>query len=148
MHPQAGRAMAGGFAGTVAMTLMMYLVAPLMGLNMDIAQMLGSLLGNSWTAGMVLHFINGTVIFPLLYAYVLYAWLPGGPTSKGLAWGVILWFLAQIVVMPVMGGGVFSSHVGGLMAVMGSLVGHLLYGGVLGAIAGAEQHHHTPAPAA
>jgi len=147
MRPNPVRAMVGGFVGTAAMTAMMYVVAPMMGLNMDIAQMLGSMLGNNWTAGMVMHFVNGTVIFPLIYAYVLYAWLPGSPVVKGLGWGVILWFLAQVVVMPMMGGGFFSSAMGGMMAVVGSLMGHLLYGGLLGAIAGAGELHRAPATA-
>jgi hypothetical protein len=65
--------MVAGFVGTVAITLMMYFVAPLMtGQAMDIAAMLGSMLGGSWIAGMTLHFVNGTVIFPLVYAAVLY----------------------------------------------------------------------------
>jgi uncharacterized membrane protein YagU involved in acid resistance len=96
---------------------------------------------------MMMHFVNGTVIFPLIYAYVLYAWLPGGPVVKGLGWGVILWFLAQVVVMPMMGRGLFSSAMGGMMAVAGSLMGHLLYGGLLGAIAGAGELHRAPATA-
>lgn len=136
MHPTIGRSIAGGFVATLAMTAMMYLVAPMMGLNMDIAAMLGSLLGGSWIGGMVLHLVNGSIIFPLIYALVLYAFLPGGPVLKGMAWGVVLWLLAQAVVMPMMGGGFFSAAMGGMMAVMGSLMGHLLYGALLGAIAG------------
>lgn len=139
MHPNVARSMVGGFAGTLVMTGMMYMVAPMMGLNMDIAQMLGSMLGNNWWAGMMMHFVNGTVIFPLIYAYVLYQWLPGGPAMKGTAWGAILWLLSQTVVMPMMGGGFFSMAMGGMMAAMGSLIGHLLYGSILGAIAGASE---------
>jgi len=136
MGSNPGRAILGGFAGTLVMTAMMYMVAPMMGLNMDIAQMLGSMLGNSWVMGMAMHFVLGTVIFPLIYAFVLYAWLPGGPPVKGATWGVILWIVAQAVVMPMMGAGFFSMAMGGMMAAGGSLVGHLLYGGVLGAVAG------------
>lgn len=139
MHPNIGRSMLGGLVGTAMMTLMMYFVAPMMGLNMDIAAMLGSMLGGSWAAGMAMHFVNGTVIFPLIYAYVLYGFLPGSPAVKGAAWGVVLWLLAQAVVMPMMGGGFFSMAMGGMMAVMGSLMGHLLYGGLLGAIAGGPE---------
>ncbi len=139
MHLNTGRSMFGGLVGTSVMTVMMYMVAPMMGLNMDIAQMLGSMLGGSWAAGMAMHFINGTIIFPLVYAYVLYAWLPGGPAVKGAAWGVVLWLLAQTVVMPMMGAGFFSMAMGGMMAAMGSLIGHLLYGVLLGAIAGGPE---------
>ena len=46
-----GRAALGGFVGTLVITAMMYVVAPMMGLRMDIAAMLGSMLGGSWTAG-------------------------------------------------------------------------------------------------
>lgn len=38
-----------------------------------------------------------------------------------------------------MGGGFFSMAMGGMMAVMGSLIGHLLYGSILGAIAGGPE---------
>jgi uncharacterized membrane protein YagU involved in acid resistance len=140
MKPDITRAVLGGFAGTVVMTAMMNLVAPMMGLNMDIAQMLGSMLGGSWWAGMMMHFVNGTIIFPLVYALVLYDWLPGGPVAKGTAWGVALWLVAQTVVMPMMGAGFFSTTMGGMMAAVGSLAGHLLYGATLGAVAGAHEN--------
>ncbi|MCC7241534.1 MAG: hypothetical protein IT180_06390 [Acidobacteria bacterium] len=135
-HPHFSRAILGGFLGTLAMTAMMYLVAPMMGLHMDIAAMLGSMLGNSWSAGMVMHFVNGSLIFPAIFAFGLYGVLPGSPAVKGTIWGVGLWLMAQVVVMPMMGAGLFSSQMGGAMAAMGSLVGHLIYGGLLGAIAG------------
>ena len=47
--------------------------------------------------------------------------------------------LAQVVVMPMMGGGFFSMAMGGMMAAGGSLIGHLLYGSILGAVAGAPE---------
>ena len=139
MHPNFSRSIAGGFAGTLAMTMVMYVVAPMMGLHMDIAAMLGSVLGGSWTAGLVMHFVNGSLIFPAIFAFVLFNRLPGPSTAKGTVWGVALWLMAQLIVMPMMGAGLFSSHVGGMMAAAGSLVGHLLYGSLLGAIAGAPQ---------
>jgi len=88
---------------------------------------------------MALHFVNGTLIFPAVYAYALAGRLPGSPVLKGTIWGATLWLIAQTVVMPMMGAGVFSSAMGGMMAAMGSLVGHLLYGGIFGAIAGAPE---------
>jgi len=47
--------------------------------------------------------------------------------------------LAQTVMMPMMGAGFFSMAMGGMMAAMGSLIGHLLYGALLGAIAGGPE---------
>ena len=134
MHPTFARAALGGFVGTLVMTAMMYGVAPMMGLHMDIAAMLGSMFGGR-IAGMVMHFVNGSVIFPAIYAYVLYAHLPGSPAIRGTIWGLALWLVAQTVVMPMMGAGLFSSAMGGMMAAVGSLIGHVLYGGLLGVIA-------------
>ena len=117
------------------MTAMMYGVAPMMGLTMDIAAMLGTVLGGSWAAGMLMHVLNGAVIFPAVYTYVVDERLPGSPAMRGLARGIVLWLVAQFVVMPMMGAGFFSSAAGGMMAALGSLVGHAMYGATLGIVA-------------
>jgi hypothetical protein len=128
--------------GTVAMTAMMYFIAPMMlGKPMDVAASLGGMLGGSWAMGMLMHLINGSVIFPLIFAYLLYRYLPGEPWLKGTIWGLILWFVSQALVTPMMGGGIFSAKSGGLMAVMASLLGHAAYGVLLGALAGAADGH-------
>lgn len=63
--------------------------------------------------------------------------LPGAPWLKGATWGVILWAIAQAVVMPAMGMGFFASRTPQpALAVAGSLIVHLVYGGILGAIGG------------
>ena len=143
MKPNVGKTILGGFVGTLAMTLMMYKIGPMMGMmKMDIAAMLGKMLG-SWTMGMMMHFINGTIIFPLIYAFLLFHLLSGPPVVKGLIWGALLWLVAQLMVMPMMGGGVFSSKMGGMTAVVGSFVGHIVYGALLGLIAGAGNPSKT-----
>lgn len=139
MRPQVTRLVFGGLTGTLAMTAMMYGVAPMMGVRMDIAAMLGSMLGGSWTAGLAAHLMNGTVVFPLVFGYVVAARLPGPPVLRGALWGTALWLVAQTVVMPMMGGGLFSAAAGGMVAAVASLVGHLVYGSILGAVsAGAD----------
>ncbi len=141
MRPHIGRSILGGFTGALVMTAMMYFVAPMMlGRPMDIAASLGAMLGGSWAMGMFMHLLNGSVIFPLIFAYALYRVLPGEPWLKGTIWGLGLWLLAQVVVVPMMGGGIFSAKAGGLMAVMASLVAHAAYGALLGAIAGSADH--------
>jgi len=136
MKPNIGRAILGGFTGTLAITFLMYVGAPMMGLpKMDIAAMLGSMLGG-WAMGMAMHFINGTLIFPLIYAYLLFGRLPGSPYLKGILWGVTLWILAQLIVMPMMGAGVFGLKAAGMMSAVGSLMGHVIYGALLGWIGG------------
>jgi uncharacterized membrane protein YagU involved in acid resistance len=137
MRPTVRKAALGGLIGTALMTLMMYFIAPMMlGQPMDVAAMLASFMHLDWGMGMLAHFINGTVIFPLIYVFALYNFLPGSPWLKGTLWGLILWLLSQAVVMPMMGAGLFSSQAGGIMAVMGSLFGHIIYGASLGGVAG------------
>ena len=139
MRPNVTRLVLGGLVGTMAMTaMMMYMVAPMMGVRMDIAAMLGSMLGGSWAAGMAMHFINGTVLFPLVYGYLLVSRLPGPPLLRGALWGVVLWLIAQTMVMPMMGAGLFSAAAGGMVAAVGSLVGHVLYGTILGTVSEAR----------
>ena len=79
------------------------------------------------------------MIFPAVYAYALYAYLPGSSAIRGTIWGLVLWLVAQTVVMPMMGAGLFSSATGGAMAAMGSLIGHVLYGSLLGIIASSPE---------
>ncbi len=137
MKPNLAKVFLGGLVGTAVMTLMMYFVAPMMlGAPMDIAAMLGSMMGGSWALGMMVHFMNGTVVFPLVYALVVGAFLPGPAAVKGMVWGALLWLAAQVMVMPMMGAGFFSANAGGMMAVVASLMGHLVYGALLGSIGG------------
>lgn len=137
MRVDVRKALLGGAVGTAVMTLMMYGVAPMIvGKPMDVAGMLAAFLRSSWTMGFLMHGLNGIVIFPLFYIYALHAVLPGSPWMKGTLWGVILWFVSQVLVMPMMGAGSFSAHAGGLMAVMASLIAHVIYGALLGWIAG------------
>ena len=135
--PNIGRAILGGFVGTPAMSALMYTVAPLMGVRVDIAHVLGTILGG-WMLGMIAHMINGSILFPLLYILVAGRFLPGPPVGKGLAFGGGLWLGSQFIVMPLMGAGVFSSHLGP-MAAVASLLGHLLYGALLGSLAGSAE---------
>lgn len=147
MKPTIGKAIFAGFVATLALTALMYM-GPMMGMpKMDIAGMLGSLFNGmemvgeystQWWMGMTMHFINGAIIFPLIYVFVLYRILPGPNVVKGMTWGFILFVLAQVMVMPMVGMGVFTSAAPNqMMMVMGSLIGHLLYGAVFGGLAGA-----------
>src|SRR6266704_1379394 len=69
----------GGLLGTIAITFLMYFVAPFMlGQPMDVAKMLGKFLGTTRNVGMAVHYINGTIIFPLIFAWILWTFLPGG----------------------------------------------------------------------
>jgi len=121
----------GGLLGTPAMTVLIYVLAPVFGVNTDIVAMLGEALGG-WRMGMLVHILNGAVIFPAAFVFLLYRFPPGSPIIKGVAFGILLWLTSQVFVMPVMGAGFFSIHIGGLKAAAALLLGHLVYGGLLG----------------
>jgi uncharacterized membrane protein YagU involved in acid resistance len=140
MRPDTKNAILGGIAATIVMTLMAMFVAPMMtGMPMDIAAMIAGMMGAGYAIGMVIHLMMGIVIFPLLYVFVVYERLPGSPLVRGLIWGVLLWVVAIVVVMPMAGAGFLMANIGGMMAVVASLIAHLFYGGILGAIAGNGQ---------
>jgi hypothetical protein len=120
----------GGLIGTPAMSAALFMAAPLVGIKVDFVAMLAEMLG--WRMGMLVHILNGVVIFPAVFAFLLYRFLPGSPVAKGMAFGSALWLISQVMVMPIMGAGLFSSHAGGIGAVAASLVGHVVYGGFLG----------------
>ncbi len=130
MKPNLGMVFLGALIGTPAMTVAMYVIAPIVGVRVDIVAMLGEMLG--WRMGMLVHILNGVIIFPLVFAFLFYRFRPGSPAAKGIAFGAALWLTSQLVVMPIMGAGLLSSHAGGMRAVAASLFGHLVYGGFLG----------------
>ncbi len=127
------RAVLAGIVGTAAMTMLM-LVAPLMGMpRMAIGEMLGSFLRVGSAAGWAIHVVIGLVL-AVIYAGWFAARLPGGPVLRGAIYGIGVFLVAQIVVTPMMGGGVFSG--GNMAMIAGSLMGHLVYGALVGAVYG------------
>jgi len=132
-----GRTCFAGFLGTIVVTCMVTFASPkLIGGPADIAAVLARMLGGSWLAGMGMHFLIGTVALPVFYLTTLNRRLPGGPALRGLLWGIALWTFSQMVVIPMTGGGMFSTELGGLAVAGDSLIGHLAYGLVLGVFAG------------
>lgn len=121
-----------GVAGTAAMTMVGVWGAPMMGLApMNPADMLAGAMGGMLVAGWTAHLMIG-IVLALGYAMVS-ARLPGPAFLRGALFAVAPWLLAQLMVMPMMGMPVFS---GSAMAAMGSLIGHLVYGVVIGSIIG------------
>lgn len=132
MNTRVGLIIKSGVIATAIMTMMM-LIAPMMGMpKMPIGNMLAGFMGLPVAVGWMMHFVIGTV---LAAGYVLFlkAKLPGNDLVKGILYGLIPFMMAQLVVMPMMGAGIFSSHTGApMMMVIGSLAGHMVYGGSLG----------------
>jgi hypothetical protein len=77
--------------------------------------------------GMIAHFlyggVAGAVLFAVLRDRVTVLW--------GLAFGLLLWLGMQLIVLPLLGWGLFGSAVTPRIAVA-TLVLHLVYGAILG----------------
>jgi hypothetical protein len=126
------RAVAGGLLGTIVFTLMMKLLAPMMiGHPMDIGVVLGVFTGLGASAGVIMHFLLGSLGFAVGFLIV-------GPSLTGPGWlrgatfMVGVWFVAGLVAMPMLGVGLFF---GGVKEAVVALLGHAVLGAVLGTIA-------------
>jgi uncharacterized membrane protein YagU involved in acid resistance len=130
------RAAIAGLIGTAAMTALL-LVEPSVGLpKIAMGQVLSTSLGLTTAhlsvgpaLGWGLHFLIGTIL-AVIYAAAFDRRLPGPAVVRGMIYGALVFVVAQVVFMPLVGGGVFSRGDSELLA--GSLLGHLLYGGVIG----------------
>lgn len=134
-------AIIAGVIGTIVITMVMAM-APKMGMpKMDMVGMLGAMFspeGNR-TLGLAIHLMMG-VVFAIIYALL---WSLGIGT-QGLLWGAIFgaghWLVAGSMMggMPMMHAGikagtvqapgVFMLQTGGVMAFMGGLMGHIIFG--------------------
>lgn len=136
MQKNFGKAVAAGLAGTLAMTMLM-LMAPMMGMpEMNIGKMLSGFMGIPEALGWAAHIMIGTVL-ALIYVYVFSSKLPGNGLVRGALYGLVPWFVSQIMINPMMGAGIFASNtLAPIAMVMGSLMGHLVYGAVVGVVYG------------
>jgi uncharacterized membrane protein YagU involved in acid resistance len=126
------RAIIGGFVGTVVFTLMMTFLAPVMlGHPMDIAAVLGTFTGLGKPAGVVMHFLLGTVGYAIAFV-IVGPYLPGPGWLRGVIFMTAIWFLAGLIAMPILGVGLFF---GGVKEAIAALIGHVALGAILGSIA-------------
>jgi hypothetical protein len=128
------RALVGGFVGTVVFTLMGKFMAPhIIGQPMDVAVLLQPMMGGSYIAGFAAHFLTGTIVFPLFYLLVGVQRLPGSGWLRGALFLIPLYLIAMIVVMPLLGYGLFFDSP---QKAMVALMGHVAFGVCMGAIIG------------
>ena len=132
----AKRAVVAGVIGTIAMTLL-FLVEPLIGLpKMAEGGILSTVMSATvahlpvgFVGGWVVHFAVG-IVLALLYAGFVAGRGRGVPAARGALYGVMVFLAAQLVIMPLVGSGIFSS--GDSARMLGSLAGHLAYGSSVG----------------
>lgn len=135
-------AIVAGLLATLIFTAVLRM-APRMGLpNMDIVSLLGSMFNPQGNAvlGWMMHLMMG-VVFALIYASLWRAGIGAATWLGGLAFGAVHWLIVGMVMLmiPMLHAGIragkmqapgayMTANGGGLMAFMGGLVGHMLYG--------------------
>ena len=138
----------GGLTGGAVFGVMM----AMMGMLPMIGQMVGS---SSSVVGFGVHMVNSAII-GAAFALVLGGLVAGvgSGVGYGLAYGAIWWLLGPLTLMPLfmgMGFGV-NWNLGAATSLMPSLMGHLIYGAILGstyarlARGGSQEvtvHHHA-----
>lgn len=137
-------AITAGLGGTVVISMVMAM-APKMGMpKMDIVGMLGTMFNKDGNVilGWVVHLMMGT-IFALIYAALWSFGIGSATLIWGLVFGAGHWLVAGMMmgVMPMMHAGiksgtvdapgVFTMNNGGIMAFMGGMVGHMIFGMVV-----------------
>ena len=127
-----------GAIATVAMTAFTFM-APLMGFEMDIPKMLASTMGAPIVVGWIAHFTVGEILALSFAVIFLKKTNREANLRSGALFGLIPWFVAQVMVMPMMtlmNGGSYTAGLfsGSIMIAMASLAGHLIYGAILGSI--------------
>lgn len=131
------RAVVAGIVGALVMSAVGVWVAPMLGLpRMNPAEMLAESMGGQLALGWAVHLLIG-VVLAAIYAFVA-GRLPGPPPVRGALFALAPWLLAQ---------GMGAMMPGGLTtaAVIGSLIGHLVYGAVVGAMYGPIPAASAPA---
>ncbi len=121
-----------GLAATIVLSILM-IVKGMMGLmpGLNVIHMLAAMMGAPLLAGWVAHFMIGTVAWGVGFSFA-YPAIPGGsPMAKGLVFATGAWLAMMIVVMPMAGAGFFGAHLG-IMALVMTLILHLVFGAVLG----------------
>lgn len=99
-------------------------------------------LPSSAVVGWLAHLAIGIVLWGLVFAGTYETW-PGTPPIRGAVFSVMAWLLMMSMVLPMAGAGFFGVNVG-LAAPVATLVLHLIFGLVLGAVFG---RLCAPAPA-
>ena len=120
----------GGIAGSIAFGAMMAMMEPMM-LEEMIPMMYGL---EGGLAGWIVHISHGAVLGVVFAAILVVAGKPDlGPAASagvGLGYGIVVWAALAVVVMPVwLGMPEMVPNVD-----VGSLVGHAIYGVLLGVV--------------
>ena len=139
-----GLALFAGLAAAYVQALAGYWLEGLWGLpRLDLAEGGKRYLGGEqpgwWTVGILGHLCNGALM-GLLYAGAVYPWAAGGGALgwrllAGVGYGIAVWIVVlNLLVFPLAGAGAFGRRSGNPRLPLATLLLHLVYGLILGAI--------------
>lgn len=137
------RWLVAGVLATIVLAIFLEGVArPVLGGPMKPATLICQVLGWDdsllWLAE-ILHYGLGIVGFALPFAVLVGIVRPASTLLAGLAWGVVLWLAAGLVMAPLAGMPVLF---GFTTVTLASLIAHLAYGAVLGAVYRPDESAH------
>jgi len=132
------RIILSGIVATAVMTMIM-MIAPYMGLpKIDVAGMLSGMTQTPLIIGWLMHFMIG-IFFAFVYTKYFNRWLHKIDSNilRGMLYGFFVFIFAQIMIpilMKVMPPPDMpkSENQNMILMMLGSLIGHLFFGGVLG----------------
>jgi len=130
------KGMIAGFAATAVLSMIMVMKSAI-GLmpELDVIGMLSTMMGAPKAMAWVVHFLIGTVVWGGLFA-LLDPRLPAySHWLKGVMLGVGAWLIMMVMVMPMAGKGLFGMQLG-IMAPVMTMMLHVIFGAVLGAVYG------------
>ena len=125
-------------AATLVLSLLM-IIKGMMGMmpDMNVIAMLAKQMGGGPAMGWAAHFMIGVIGYGLAYALVFSNLKIGGHILRGLTLGIAGWLVMMVVVMPMMGAGLFGLKMPSAMMVpVATLILHAIFGIVLGAVFG------------
>ncbi len=132
-----------GFVATIVFTMILMMAPKMRMPKMDIVSLLGSMFSakSNPVLGWTIHLMMG-VVFALVYAFIWSLGFGAATWGIGLIFGVVHWLIVGMIMgmIPMLHVGIKSGVVkapglwmtnnGGVMAFMGGLVGHAIFGAV------------------
>lgn len=126
--------MLAGLLATVVLSALM-LAKAMMGLmpDVDVIAMLAKQMGSGSALGWMAHFMIGIVGYGVAYALVFSNLPLAGHAIRGLLLGIVGWLGMMVMLMPMMGAGLFGTLMpSGMMVPVATLMLHAVFGVVLG----------------
>ncbi len=126
--------MLAGFAASVVLSVIM-LVKGMMGImpDLNVIDMLAGQMNSGPLLGWIAHFMIGIIGYGLVYALVFASHATGGHPTRGMLLGLSGWLLMMVMLMPMMGAGIFGLQMpSGIMVPVATLILHLIFGLTLG----------------